>query len=127
MLIKVIKDSIIHKGEIYNIDDAFECDNGIAESLIERGFASPYQSNNVVEEPTIEEEEMTGHLDPTDLETYSYQDLKKLASDLGVSANGTKKELIERISAVEVGIPADAVFENEAEAEEFPNTSMPEE
>lgn len=40
-----------------------------------------------------------GHLDPKDLSAMNYNDLKKLAKDMGVSAAGTKEELIERISA----------------------------
>lgn len=133
MLIKVIKDSVIYRGVIYPLDKEFECDDAIAESLIGRGYVEPvrgfYEEEELENEVTSDNEEVKGHLDPTDLaENYSYQELKKLASDLGVSANGKKEELIERICSVEVGYSPDAVVEveEEEESDELPNTSMPE-
>lgn len=52
-----------------------------------------------------------GHLDKEQLATFSLQELEKLASDLGVSPDGKKEELIDRIAAVEVGY--DPIDENE--------------
>lgn len=46
-----------------------------------------------------------GHLDVTDLEKYKKADLQKLARELGVSDEGTIKELAARCAAVEVEIP----------------------
>lgn len=131
MLVKVIKDSVIHRGEVIRTGKTFTCDDSIGESLIERNLVERIYDAEVVEDavaPVKPFEGMeTGHLDPNDLaENYSYQELKKLASDLGVSAKGSKEELIERISAVEVGYEAEAVVEEEEEAEELPNTDMPE-
>ena len=127
MFIKVIKDSIIYKGEIKALNKEFECDNAIAASLIERGYAEAVGE--------VDEAKLVGHLDPADLETYSYQELKKLAADLGVSANGKKEELIERIAALEVEVEAEAVLDELPEgeepaegidADELPFTEMPE-
>lgn len=39
------------------------------------------------------------HLDPEQLSTMNYNDLKKLAKDMGLNASGTKEELVERIAA----------------------------
>lgn len=52
-------------------------------------------------------ETVPGHLDGGSLEEYNINELRKLAKDLGVSSKGTKKELIERISEVEVSAPED--------------------
>ena len=46
-----------------------------------------------------------GHLDVADLEKYKKADLQELASKLGVSEEGTVKELAARCAAVEVEIP----------------------
>ena len=59
----------------------------------------------VAEEVAAEEKPATGHLDAGQFADYSYNELKKLAKDMGLSASGTKEELIERISATEVEIP----------------------
>lgn len=53
-------------------------------------------------------EEQEGNLDPDDLSTYAYNDLKKLAKEMGLSASGSKEELIKRISDEKVIIPSDA-------------------
>lgn len=46
-----------------------------------------------------------GHLDVADLEKYKKADLQELARQLGVSDEGTVKELAARCAAVEVEIP----------------------
>ena len=121
MKVTVIKDSVIYKGIIYKVNDTFDADDAIAISLEKRGYVTP--AIEVVNIETVDDEvPSTGHLDTEDLENMTYQDLKKLASELGVSADGKKADLIERISAVEVEVPSDAVVEEE----ELPNTSMPE-
>ena len=48
---------------------------------------------------------MKGHLDAKELESYKKEDLQELAKQLGVDAEGTKKEIAARCAAVEVDIP----------------------
>ena len=48
---------------------------------------------------------MRGHLDVKDLEKYKKADLQALARDLGVSDEGTVKEIAARCAEVEVEIP----------------------
>ena len=50
---------------------------------------------------------MKGHLDAKELESYKKEDLQELAKQLGVDAEGTKKEIAARCAAVEVDIPDD--------------------
>ena len=70
---------------------------------------------------------MKGYLDAKELESYKKGDLQELAKQLGVDAEGTKKEIAARCAAVEVDIPDDnelteedkkAVAEASAKAEE---------
>lgn len=49
---------------------------------------------------------MKGHLDKKQLEKeYKVDELRELAKNLGLSPDGKKAELIERIAAVEVDVP----------------------
>ena len=48
---------------------------------------------------------MKGYLDAKELESYKKEDLQELAKQLGVEAEGTKKEIAARCAAVEVDIP----------------------
>lgn len=48
---------------------------------------------------------MKGYLDTKELESYKKEDLQELAKQLGVDAEGTKKEIAARCAAVEVDIP----------------------
>ena len=50
---------------------------------------------------------MKGYLDAKELESYKEEDLQELAKQLGVDAEGTKKEIAARCAAVEVDIPDD--------------------
>lgn len=50
---------------------------------------------------------MKGYLDVKKLESYKKEDLQELAKQLGVDAEGTKKEIAARCAAVEVDIPDD--------------------
>lgn len=50
---------------------------------------------------------MKGYLDAKQLESYKKEDLQELAKQLGVDAEGTKKEIAARCAAVEVDIPDD--------------------
>ena len=56
---------------------------------------------------------MKGHLDAKELESYNKADLQELAKQLGVDAEGTKKEIAARCAAVEVGIPDDSELTEE--------------
>ena len=47
---------------------------------------------------------MKGYLDAKELERYKKEDLQELAKQLGVDAEGTKKEIAARCAAVEVDI-----------------------
>ena len=48
---------------------------------------------------------MKGYLDAKELESYKKEDLQELAKQLGVDAEGTKKEIAARCAAVDVDIP----------------------
>lgn len=48
---------------------------------------------------------MKGYLDAKELKSYKKEDLQELAKQLGVDAEGTKKEIAARCAAVEVDIP----------------------
>ena len=56
---------------------------------------------------------MKGYLDAKELESYKKEDLQELAKQLGVDAEGTKKEIAARCAAVEVGIPDDSELTEE--------------
>lgn len=56
---------------------------------------------------------MKGHLDAKELESYNKADLQELAKQLGVDAEGTKKEIAARCAAVEVDIPDDSELTEE--------------
>lgn len=56
---------------------------------------------------------MKGHLDAKELESYNKADLQELAKQLGVDAEGTKKEIAAHCAAVEVGIPDDSELTEE--------------
>ena len=53
------------------------------------------------------------HLDAKELESYKKEDLQELAKQLGVDAEGTKKEIAARCAAVEVEIPDDSELTEE--------------
>lgn len=114
MNVTVIKDSVIYNGKIYAKDESFEANDLIGKSLIERGYVAEVDEAKV----------LTGHLDKTQLEEMSYNDLKALASQMDLSAKGSKAELIERICGAEVSVDEDAV--DEETTDEMPDTSMPE-
>lgn len=95
----------------------FECDDAQAERLVSLGVAmyvtaeaeDAGQEAPAAEEPAgqagdnQEPEKQAAHLDASDLETWDYNDLKKLAADMGVEAKSKKKaDLIAAIVAVEV-------------------------
>lgn len=94
----------------------FECDDAQAARLVALGVAE-YVGHAKVEdkqqeeteadqdpgEPAREPEKRMGHLSAEDLETWDYNELKKLAADMGVVPEGKKKsDYIAAIVAVEV-------------------------
>lgn len=56
---------------------------------------------------------MKGYLDAKELESYKKEDLQELAKQLGVDAEGTKKEIAARCAAVEVEIPDESELTEE--------------
>ena len=56
---------------------------------------------------------MKGYFDAKELESYKKEDLQELAKELGVDAEGTKKEIAARCAAVEVDIPDDSELTEE--------------
>ena len=56
---------------------------------------------------------MKGYLDAKELESYKKEDLQELAKQLGVDAEGTKKEIATRYAAVEVDIPDESELTEE--------------
>lgn len=56
---------------------------------------------------------MKGYLDAKELENYKKEDLQELAKQLGVDAEGTKKEIATRCAAVEVDIPDESELTEE--------------
>ena len=89
-------------------DGPFLCDNEQAERLVRLGVATYVTTK----EPDTRAEtktpaEFTGRLDVSELEGWDYNQLKKLAADMGVTPKGKKKaDLIEAIMTAEV-IPGD--------------------
>ena len=56
---------------------------------------------------------MKGYLDAKELESYKKEDLQELAKQLGVDAEGTKKEIATRCAVVEVDIPDESELTEE--------------
>lgn len=56
---------------------------------------------------------MKGYLDAKELESYKKEDLQELAKQLGVDAEGTKKEIATRCAAIEVDIPDESELTEE--------------
>ncbi|WP_278941887.1 hypothetical protein [Anaerotruncus colihominis] len=93
-------------------DGPFMCDEAQAERLVRLGVAA-YVTGRALEAPqgpdadtdpdNQEPEKTTGHLDAAELEGWDYNQLKKLAADMGVTPKGKKKaDLIAAITAAEV-------------------------
>ena len=60
---------------------------------------------------------MKGHLDVKELEKYKKADLQKLAEELGVSTEGTIKEIAARCAEVEVEVPDESELTEEEKEE----------
>ena len=97
---------------------AFECDDAQAARLVRLGVAAYVTEQQATTEPTKDPtagskepeqtpgskpEKTTGHLDREQLESMDYNELKKLAAEMGAEPAGKKKaDLIDAIVAVEV-------------------------
>lgn len=108
---------------------AFECDDAQAARLVRLGVAAYVTEQQATTEPSedpaanskepgqtlgSESEKLTGHLDAAELESWEYNELKKLAADMGVTPKGKKKaDLIDAIVAVEVELGDEVDPDNE--------------
>lgn len=108
---------------------AFECDDAQAARLVRLGVAAYVTEQQATTEPSedpaanskepgqtpgSESENLTGHLDAAELESWEYNELKKLAADMGVTPKGKKKaDLIDAIVAVEVELGDEVDPDNE--------------
>lgn len=77
-----------------------------------------------IAEYVVDDDLVKGHLDAGQFEDYSMKELQKLAKDMGLKANGSKEELIARITAEEVQASEEPDIEEpeteETDAEEPP-------
>lgn len=87
----------------------FECDDTQAARLVRLGVAAymtepqKVTAPDATQEPDPAPENITGHLSASALEGMSYDELKKLAADMGVKVEGKKKaDYITAIAAAEV-------------------------
>lgn len=83
------------------------------------------QKNKKVAPVQQQEEKYDGNLDKEQLMDMGYNDLKHLAKQLGISAEGKKDELVERIAAVEVNATGEEVEEDDDDEDEEPPTLSP--
>ena len=122
----------------------FECDDAQADRLVRLGVAeyvgAQYMAVDPETEHTVdpdeepaetaqEPEKVYGHLDAEDLETWDYNDLKKLAADMGVTPKGKKKaDYIAAIVAEEVELGPEVDPEEVEDPDELPelNAADPE-
>ena len=103
----------------------FMCDAGQAERLVRLGVAAYVTTKEPAkteagegdQDPGDNPDTQTGHLSAEDLEKWDFNDLRKLAADMGVKPEGKKKaDYIAAIVAVEV-TAGDDEAENDGEAE----------
>jgi hypothetical protein len=81
---------------------AFECEIEQAKHFVALGMAE-YVAAPAIPVNNQDGDKFTGHLDAALLESMSYDDLKKLAADMGVEPEGKKKaDYIKALLAVEV-------------------------
>ena len=125
MKVIVIKDSVIHGQRIYKTGEAFELDNAVAQSLIERGYVTP-EIHQPEDLPSNSDEEPIGGIEYSreELAKFDRKELQRLAKNLGVKASGTNEEIIERVA--ELHAVEETADDEELGEDELPNTSMPE-
>ena len=106
-------------------DGPFLCDAKQAERLVRLGVAAYVTTKEPAkagagegdQDPGDNPDTQTGHLSAEDLEKWDFNDLRKLAADMGVKPEGKKKaDYIAAIVAVEV-TAGDDEAENDGEAE----------
>lgn len=108
-------------------DKPFDCDAEQAERLVALGVAEYVAKSGVqvVENQTNGKDDgvpKTGHLDAEQLEKMDYNDLKKLAAEMGVKPEGkTKADYIAAIAAVEVEIDDGDDGEDDEDDDELPD------
>ena len=101
---------------------AFECDDAQAARLVGARVAVYVTEKTAEVAPEGETGKLTGHLDPEQLETMDYNTLKKLASDMGVKPEGTKKaDYIAAIAAAEVELDEADMVDDEEETDDMPD------
>ena len=90
--------------------DVFVEDKATADEAVATGYFTL-----ITDTPEQQEKQETAHLDKEQLEEWKFDDLKRLAEDMGIDTKSLKKkaELVEAIAAVEV-IPGDEE-DNEAD------------
>ncbi len=93
------KDSTSPIEAINKNSEPIEVEDAEAERLVGLGVAK-YVDNT-------SESVIKGHLDVGQFDNWSIKELQKLAKDMGLKANGSKAELIARITAEEVEVPAE--------------------
>lgn len=95
---------------------AFECSDEQADRLVRLGVAiyagtaakTAQQADAEPEQDNEPEQTVKGHLDAEELEGWDYNELKKLAADMGVEVKGKKKaDYIAAIVAEEVEVSAE--------------------
>lgn len=88
--------------------DTFTEDKAIADDAVASGYFTLIEDGA---EEAQEQQETKYHLDKTQLDEMKFDDLKKLAADMGIDITGIKKkaDLVDAIAAVEVepGEPVD--------------------
>lgn len=90
-----IGDTFTDNGLIYRITGIHCLGYYISELVGKAGSGVETLKNETEERPTETEEPKE-----TSLEDMSYNDLKKLAKEKGVSAKGSKEEVVERLKGV---------------------------
>ena len=98
------------RGQMVDIQDEY-----VLNDLLKAGYVEAQEEGNThvnaeTEENSAENEaeadenseKLTGTLDTEELQAMHYNDLKKLAKEMGLDASGTKDELVERIARVKV-------------------------
>lgn len=101
--------------------EPFQVDDASGKRLIAFGIAKEVA-------PAPEEPETPApdtHLDEGQLSEMSINELRALAKDMGLSAGGSKDDIIARIVAEPVGIDEDAINGAEADADEEPPVLEP--
>ena len=92
-------------------DGPFLCEIEQAKRLVGLGVAEFVAEPEKA--PEADKETLTGHLAVEQLEAMEYNDLKKLAADMGVVPKGKKKEdFVKAIAAVEVTVDAEDAVED---------------